>query len=222
VKSAKALLYNNRLGHDSETVTAIKAAAERTGVELDLLGFHFGSVTDEPEKLLPRYDIVFASGLSAIEAMASGCAVIIVGRTSCGEMVLQENFDRFRQVNFSIATNSPLASADRIASEILRYSAQDCAAVTARLRLVADFRAAIDRLIGIYESVIESHRVIPTDARAELLANFRYLRKVVPLIKATDDYLGRRWSSISQTPSLQDAGTRLVRVERDLQALKRS
>ena len=217
----RALLFNSRHEEGSATVAAIREAAARTGLELDLMGFHFATSTDEPEKLLPAYDIVFASGLSAIEALASGCAVVVLGRSSCGDMVLEENFDRFRRTNFSIATNSPPPSVAHIEAQIRRYSAPDCERVTARIRREADFELSIDRLLIAYEAAIGENASRPSDLNAELLANFHYLRAIVPLIKATDDYLGRRWSSASQSTSVEHLNARLVRVETHLKALKR-
>ena len=185
-KPARALFFNSYHPPESETVLAIRTAVSRSGLELDFAGYHFGRKIDRPEVTLPSYDIVFASGKSAIDALACGCAVIVLGRTSCGEMVCSENYDRLREVNFSIAVNSSPPSVEKIEAQISRFSA-DCTLVAERLRREADLGPAIERLIGIYERVIELHRVASTDLRAESLATSRYLRKIVPLIKAVDD-----------------------------------
>ncbi len=215
-RPARALLFNSRYRPESDTVSAIREASERAGLELDLVGYYFGRKTDQPEKLLPEYDVVFASGLSAIEALASGCAVVVLGRTSCGEMVLPENFDRLRQVNFSIATNSPPPSAERIGSELRRFSAEDCALVTARLRREADFQDSARKLVEIYEQVIERHRNSRQDLPAEAVATSRYLRKIAPLIKATDNVLGKKWSSHDPADSFDELSARVALVEQEL------
>lgn len=186
-KPARALFFNGHHCPDSETVGAIRSAAARRGLELDFAGFHFGQRLEQPETTLPNYDIVFASGKSAIDALACGCAVIVLGRTSCGEMVCSENYDRFREVNFSIAVNSSPPSVEEIEAQINRFSAADCALVTERLRREADLGPAIEKLVGIYERVIELNRVSPPDLGAESLATSRYLRKIVPLIKIVDE-----------------------------------
>jgi hypothetical protein len=170
-------------------------------LELDCIGYYFGRLIDAPEKVLPRYDIVFASGLSAIEALASGCAVVVLGRTSCGEMVQPENFDRFREANFSIANNSPPPSVEKIEDELRRYSPEACSRVAERLRDEADFRKSIAKLVSIYERVVEQHRVCPPDFRGESLAVSRYLRRIVPLIRKTDEMLGRECAAASQADS---------------------
>jgi hypothetical protein len=188
-RPARALVYQRAHGNDNDTVAAIRAAAARTGIDLDFIGQRFGRTITDPESVLPTYDIVFASGISAIEALACGCAVVVLGRTSCGEMVRPENFERLRQVNFSIAVNSPPPSADRIEAELRRFSARDCAQVSERMRREADFGASTTELVRIYEAVIEQHKATKPDLRAEILASSRYLRKIVPLIRTTDDAL---------------------------------
>jgi hypothetical protein len=185
-QAGRALFFNRHHRADSETVSAVREAVSRRGLELEGIGYYFGRLTDTPEKVLPSYDIVFASGLSAIEALACGCAVIVLGRTSCGEMVQPENFDRFRGINFSLANNSPPPSVARIEAELARYSPQSCAVVTERLRDEADFSKSMAKLVEIYERVIDQHRARPIDMRAESLAVSRYLRRIVPLVKKTD------------------------------------
>jgi glycosyltransferase involved in cell wall biosynthesis len=219
-QALRALFYNSRHERHSATVTAVRDAAQRAGLELELLGFHFGNHTDEPHLVLPDYDIVFASGLSALEAMASGCAVIVLGRTSCGEMVGPDNFDRYREVNFSIATNSDPPSAVAIEAELLTYSAQRTVEVTRRVRREAGFESVVDRLLAAYDEVIEENRRTKRDLDAEIRANHLYLRKIVPLIKATDIHLGKRWSSAATAASTEAAASRIDGVDSDIEPIE--
>lgn len=216
----RALFYNSRHDRDSETVSAISEAVAKRGLQLDFVGYAFGRLEAEPEKVLPAYDIVFASGVSAIEALASGCAVIVLGRTSCGEMVQPENFDRLRSSNFSIATNSPPPSVKKIDAELRNYSPERCANVTERLRHEADFRKLVARLVEIYTEVIEKNRTQPPDLKAEILATSHYLRHIVPLIKTTDNMLGRNWSSESRATSFEELSARVALLEKELKKRK--
>lgn len=189
-QARRVLFFNRHHRADSETVSAVREAVSNCGLELDCIGYYFDLLTDAPEKVLPSYDIVFASGLSAIEALACGCAVIVLGRTSCGEMVQPENFEKFREVNFSLANNSPPPSVAKIDAELARYSPQSCAAVTERLRSEADFTKSIAKLVDIYGKVIEQHQARPSDMRDESLAISRYLRRLVPLVRKADEMVG--------------------------------
>lgn len=216
----RALFFNSRHGAESETLSAIREATSRNGLELDCIGFPFERLINEPEKVLPTYDIVFASGLSAIEALASGCAVVVLGRTSCGPMVQSENFDSLRETNFSIAANSPPPSVEKIEGELRRYSPQSSALVTARLREEADFSKSVSRLLEIYQHAIEQHRTRPPDPRAESLATSRYLRHIVPLIKMTDNMMGKNWSSASRASSFDELSARVALLEKELKKTK--
>jgi hypothetical protein len=215
----KALFYNSRHHEDSETVIAVKSACAALDIDLDLVGFHFGVETDEPEMLLPRYDLVFAAGLSAMEALAVGCAVIVLGRSGCGELVTSENFDRYRSTNFSIATNSAPPTVAAIQDEIRRFHPEDCAAVSLRLREVADSDKAIGELVDMYTSVIEAHKQTAHDQKAENEAMHHYLRWIVPLIKQTDQMLGNVWSSSARSQSFEEMDTRLIMLEKEVRRL---
>jgi len=46
-----------------------------------------GATFEQPEEVLPNYDLVFAVGRAAIEAMAIGCAVIVADAYGLGGLV---------------------------------------------------------------------------------------------------------------------------------------
>ena len=183
---AKALFYNNYHAHDSATLAMIRKAAAEAGLQLDYVGGRLGQRFHSPHEELHKYDLVFASGLSAIESLASGCAVIVLGMTGCGPMVRRETFDDLRRGNFSVPVNAPPDSAERILAEISRYSAEDCRAVTTRLRQEADLDLVLERTETIYSSALDEHRATPLDRRAETAAFARYMRKLTPFVDATD------------------------------------
>jgi glycosyltransferase involved in cell wall biosynthesis len=183
----RALLYNRYFSRDSRIVSEIRKAAETRGMQLDLIGNQFGRVIEDPENALPEYDLVFASGRSAIEALACGCAVIVLGMTSSAEMVTTGNFHRLREANFSTSINAPPPTAERVQMQIDRYTADDCAAVTQKLRREADLDRTIVELEKIYAKVIAQHRSARADRRAEQQAIARYLRKIAPLVRMTEE-----------------------------------
>ena len=216
-RPTRALFFNSRHSLDSDTVSAIREATSNVRIDLDFIGTPFGRLTAEPERILPGYDIVFASGKSAIEALACGCAVIVLGRTSCGDMVRMDNVDRFRRANFTIAVNSPPPSASAIAAELRRFSAEDCAAVTERVRHDADFRRSVATLVRLYEQAIERHRATAPDPAAEMLAMSRYLRRIVPLIKMTDRMLDGQWSSPTRADSFDELHAQFALLQQRLE-----
>jgi len=221
-RPARALFFNSRHRPDSDTLVAIREAAARLQMDLDCVGTPFERTTNEPEKLLPEYDVVFASGRSAIEALASGCAVVVLGRTSCGELVRLENFATLRDRNFSIAVNSPPPSPDRIVASLERFSPEECAAVSVRLRQEADFGRTVDSLLTIYEQIVEQHRHAAPDPAAEMRAMARYLRKLVPLIKMTDRALDGEWASPTRADTVDALQAQLVQVRQRVEQIEKA
>jgi hypothetical protein len=183
----RAAVYSSLVGPDSAISLTIAEAAAMVGLELDFRGARAGArPVHTPETELLDYDIVFAAGKSAIDAMACGCVVIVVGSTGCGELVRTENLERLCLANFSIPMNSPPPQATRILEQIRRYSAADAAETTRRLRTMADFEKYLDRFTALYEQVIAISRERVDDRLAEQRASANYLRSLVPWITPFD------------------------------------
>jgi phage terminase large subunit-like protein len=127
---------------------------------------------------------VFASGRSAIEALACGCAVVVLGQAVCGEMVREDNFDRLREADFAAPSNT--MRAESIRAEIGKYSAAACAAIAERIRHEAVFPPYVERLDRIYHAAIAAHEKSPDDFEAEQWAISEYLTKLSPMLKAMD------------------------------------
>ncbi len=210
-RPSNVLFYNRYHRPDSVVVAAARAAAESRGLDFETLGYHFGKMTDEPENLLPHYDIVMASGRSAIDAMACGCAVLVVGRSSCAELVRPGNYDRWRAANFSAAANLPPPTVEAIASELARFQPDEVREVTRRIRVDADANRMVDRLVGIYHEVIERHRNHPPDAAAETRAMANYLRQLVPMLKLAEEAQWSQDFSLPKTVALRDLQHQLHR-----------
>jgi hypothetical protein len=221
-RPARALFFNSRHQEQGATVKTIRAATARCGLALDFLGAPFTDPVEKPETILPSYDIVFASGRSAIEALASGCAVVVLGTTSCGGMVRTGNFERFRTVNFSIAANSPPPSVEHLVEELEGYDASDVAAVTERLRREADINGAARQLVSIYECVAERQRSLAPDLPGEILALSRYLDRIAPLIMTSDAMLNRHWMSPERATTVDELSVRLCHAEHRLGILEAS
>jgi hypothetical protein len=216
-RPARVLFYNGYHAPDSPTASAAREAASRCGLAFDFIGRQAGRMIAAPEQVLPEYDIVLASGISAAEALACGCALVVLGRTSAGPMVTTANFDHFRQVNFSIPVNSPPPSADSIAAEFRRFSARDAVFVSESLRQVADFRLSVGVLVDLYKEVIAENTSSNPQPVDEILAASRYLRKIVPVVKIMDDIWN--FSQLSAAAdSIDQLGAKFTRFEEQLGA----
>ncbi len=72
----RALIFSN-FASDETHVPAVREACSRAGIALDIAGLASDNPVAEPHRLLPTYDLVFAYGRAAIEAMAVGAAVVL-------------------------------------------------------------------------------------------------------------------------------------------------
>ncbi|MEO8217051.1 MAG: glycosyltransferase [Acidobacteriota bacterium] len=175
-RAGRALVYSNDLAN-GPVIDMIRAACGQRGISLDLRGFSTGSALTDPEHFLGQYDIVFARGRSAIEALAAGAAVIPITTEKFGPMVTVENLDELRTMNFGIRAVKEAMSAAGILREIDRYDASDATAVTGRVRSVAGIDAAVDALGRLYEEAIvwDSGKVEVASERAAVAGYLQWI-----------------------------------------------
>lgn len=161
----------------------IRAACARAEIILEAAGNRTGNSTGHPEKILPRYDIVFAKGRSAIESMAVGCAVILFDGKGCGPLVTTKNIDQLRPLNFGYRAAIHDITAEFISSQIAQYNATDAAAVSKQIRSDADMRQTVDSFVQLYSEVIDEHAKTPADRAKESQAAGIYFQSLLPVLK---------------------------------------
>ncbi|HYX22585.1 MAG TPA: hypothetical protein VFC23_00415, partial [Thermoanaerobaculia bacterium] len=172
----RALVFSNQAS-DATYLPAVREVCSRLGIELDVAGVAAGRPESKPETLLPAYDLVFAKGRSALEAMAVGAAVVLCDQSGMGPMVTAESFDRLRPLNFGIRTLREPVTPDGLTREIRRYDPADAAEVSRRLRTQAGLDGAVDQLAALYAEVVAEHRERgPATAGDEGRAVAAYLR----------------------------------------------
>jgi hypothetical protein len=127
--------------------------------------------------VLLGYDLVFAKGRSALEALGIGAAVVLCDTSRVGPMVTTENVERLRKLNFGIrALRDPL-DPGAVSRQIAGYNAADAAQVCAWVRHAASMDDAVHELVSLYREVIEEYkRMPPPGAAAEMRAASNYLR----------------------------------------------
>ena len=180
----RAVVFSN-YAKEEGYLRVIRAACERAELELDVIGLGVGNPSSRPWEVLGEYDLVFASGRSALESLASGTAVIICNTFGLGPMVTAAEVDRLRTLNFgSMSTVGAPFNVDEVLTRISRYSAEDATEASSRVRSVAGLDATIDRLLSLYTDVIDEQRQAPPAADEEMRAVSTYLRQVSDRVKA--------------------------------------
>lgn len=184
-KPQNALLYLRGFDRNSWHASQLRQAFESMGVKLDL--WLPQGETRAPEVVLHQYDVVLASGRSAIEAIASGCAVLPISPSACLDLVDLNNFDLFQSQNFSPRLNIGHFNADSIVNAISSYDASRIAAVTAVVRSKCTLNAATDALESLYVKTItdfgEQCSLSSNSFSNELHAMARYIQSVMPMVR---------------------------------------
>jgi hypothetical protein len=185
-RPGRGLIFSNQANEHTH-IRAVKLAGERAGIEIDVVGKAFGNASAAPELLLANYDIVFAKGRSALEAMAVGAAVVLCDAAGAGPMVTTGNVAGLRPLNFGLrALREPLNS-EVIARAIASYDPVDAANVSCFIRANAGRDAVVDELLELYQQVIDEHgRTLNHDWAAEEQAVAAYLNEIKPRLLAFD------------------------------------
>jgi len=174
-KPQRALVFGNT-AHAATHPGVIRDACSAAGIALDVVGESAGTAVGEPEAILRNYDLVFAKAKCALEAMASGAAVILCDVAGLGGMVRSEDVARLRRINFGVRSLSESWSVESVLREIRAYDAADASRVAATIRATASSDAMHEQLVALYESVIAEG--FTRDAEAEGRAAAAFLRNM--------------------------------------------
>jgi hypothetical protein len=189
-KPRRALVYNRMASDATRLGKAVKAASEARGIQVDFSRTATGLRTfAAPEEALHEYDIVFASGKSAIDALACGCAVILISGTAngwapvgLGEMITVENIDRLQVANFTAPHNTSPPEAEHIGVQIDQYDAGRVRAVAELARSRNDMDEQVNLHLRLYQRVLElAPKTVDQDA--ERRAAHHYLRSLAAWVE---------------------------------------
>jgi hypothetical protein len=150
---------------DYASIMEVTAACNELGISLDVIGPAAASITASPERLMPGYDLVFASAMTALEALACGRAVTVCDGRGLAGMASPSNFDEWRPKNFGCRTLTRPLRKQLLIDEIGKYDARGAAELMRRVRKEADIRGQADAYIGCYREAMESHRRVKVDIR---------------------------------------------------------
>jgi hypothetical protein len=164
----RAVLFSNA-GLPAYELAKLESGCRKEGLSLDKIGMIYGTQQPRPEIFLPDYDLVFAVGKSALEALACGCAVIPVIRGQAGHLITMENFEDWAHSNFSPRYYASAAQIDTswLNGELRSYSPKITSDVTSRVRKEHVLSDAVDRLEKIYRGAIDDYDKDPGPDVAE-------------------------------------------------------
>ena len=185
-KPRSVLVFSN---YASDIHDAIRDECRSFGIErLDVAGLASGKPTAKPEQILPQYDIVFAKGRAAIEALATGCAVVVADYSRTAGIVTSANFAEFRRFNFGVRTLQKPLSGEAVQQAFASYDPADAQKVASTIRSTASLTGAVDQYLSVYDEVMRGWRdcLDHSSPKDTLAAASRYLRWLSPVIKDRD------------------------------------
>jgi hypothetical protein len=167
-RTALAITKFNR-----DYIEVIRQACDESGLELDVVGPAVGrEVSDLPE-LLVRADIVFAYSRGALEAAATGAAVIVCDEKGFGGLLTADEASRFPDSALGRRTLTATISAGALRAAIAAYDDGDARQVAQIVRQRFDLNEIRGAYERIYAQAIEANQRSPIAAerdRRELAA----------------------------------------------------
>ncbi|WP_319529857.1 glycosyltransferase family 4 protein [uncultured Cohaesibacter sp.] len=151
----RAVLFG-QLSFPEPEVEKLRNACRDHGIQLEMIRHNSGPIRFTPELFLPDYDICFAIGRSAVEAMACGCATIPIVPQLGGELITSENFDDWAHINFSPRhfTSAAQLDGEWLSDQLGRYDPADIARVAQRVRANNSIDHAVERFEEIYRQAM--------------------------------------------------------------------
>ncbi|MCB1472794.1 MAG: glycosyltransferase [Rhodobiaceae bacterium] len=172
----RALALTKHSGH----LDTLRAACARAGVALDILGPGAGQVVDDLPARLRDCDLVFATARMAIEAMAVGCATIVVDGRGLAGLATSRVAGEWRAMNFGMQALTRPVTEDAVLAEIARYDAGDAAAVSASVRAAQPLSRAVEQYERLYRGIIDRHAPVPADIQGREMS--RLMQQWFPAI----------------------------------------
>jgi hypothetical protein len=206
----RGLVFSNHASERS-SIPAVRQACAHHGIKLDVVGVNAGRACDRPEDILGRYDIVFAKGRAALEALAVGTAVVLCDKRGLGPLVTSTELDYLRSHNLGLRVMGDPVEVDALDQQIARYDHQDAAKVSRMIRASAGRDAVVDQIISIYEEVIaENHKIVKPEGDYEARAATAYLRSLSLDFKALN----------AKALLTEELTSRVVEKEQELQKIR--
>lgn len=185
-KTGKALLFHNTIPAGGKTWTTLKTACEQLNLSLEGVGAGFEKIIKNPGAMLPDYDVVFAAGRSAIEAMACGCTVILIGADTMTARVHPGNYDALMEFNFCPHDKDKTIESSFILAQLQLVNSDESAAVTARVREELSIDNTLSALEKFYQKAIENFASCDQKKANDEKLTGAYLLSLATMIKGTD------------------------------------
>ena len=213
-RPARALVFSHLAAAGDGFFSELAAACRERGIAVEVAGADSERTVEHPETILGTYDLVFAKGKAALEALAVGAAVVLCDQMGLGPMVTLDRLDELQAGNFGRRHLLQPVTRRAAGEQIDRYDAADAAAVSRTLRTRAGIVERVDELIALYRRVIQEQIAAgPPDADAERRATAAYMARIASTETLIDSENYKR-----QNTALRGM---VLRLEQEIERLNR-
>lgn len=174
----RAVLYG-QFGFNADELAQLQQSCADNNLELDKVGRAYGNPRPRPEYFLPDYDVAFAIGRCAIEALACGCAVMPIVPQLAGSLVTAESLDDWAASNFSprYFTSANVMDSKWLSGELALITPEGQQAVIQKTRAAHAIEHAVAAFVDLY------HRASVAEAPVGSGEEFaRYLGRIAPQV----------------------------------------
>lgn len=178
----RALVFSNAASMTDSFASTIEAACSKRGIALDVVGRAAGNANDHPEEILGKYDLIFGKARCAIEAAATGAAVIVCDARGLAGLITSRDLDAMRQLNFGVRLLQRPITEETIGAEIDRYDASDAGKVTDAVRATAGVELLAEQFIELYGD-LRAHPMPPEDDLRAIADSISHLSKEIQLAR---------------------------------------
>ncbi|NUS22542.1 MAG: glycosyltransferase [Mesorhizobium sp.] len=148
----RGLLLTKNFEHQQ----AVREACARTGIQLDELGPATNRYSNQIEKDLLSYDVVFATARMAIEAAAVGCSIVVCDARGFAGILDTRSMESWRRANLGVSLLNRPTTVENLMAAISSYNADDAAAVSAYFRDAAGSSYFVHEHLRIYDQVLRA------------------------------------------------------------------
>lgn len=157
---------------------AIRTACAAAGIAVEAYGSGPGRITDRPEALFAKADLVFATARSALEAAAAGAGVVVCDARGLAGFLTPARAREWLPWNLGAGILAQPTSEATVAAAIAEWSAAEASAAAALVREANDLEAMLDRIEAIHAEVLGEALV--SDPAAEAAAMGAFIAGWVP------------------------------------------
>ncbi len=184
----RALAFANT-AQEGSFLPMLRETCARAGIELDVAGSGSGNTVSAPEQVLGNYDLVFAKARAALEALAVGCAVVVVDLRGVAGMVNTGNVEQWRRWNYGRALLDKPHNVDLLAEEIASFDPNDAHECSQFVRTNCSLDRSVAGLVHSYDAILKRWESgeIHCDPIAELRQAATRLELIGPLRMAKQE-----------------------------------